>query len=142
MLDNSVLDTAAFEPITTSYDYDSSLGENGKYTSKYYVFKEMITAANPVKTEIPEEPEYIAPIAYPSVQIEKTIPFAKLLERNAPAKIPSQNVVAMEKIDYINGTGQSNGYIVYRKENIELAPNSLLTIEGKHIIHRKKVSNF
>lgn len=127
---NTLLDNSGFEAITTSYDYDSPLSENGNYRTKYYIFKELVTAANPVKTIVPDEPEYVAPIAYDSIEIEKVLPFQSLIELNSPEVILSQNLLPMEKLDINNNSGQSNGYIVYRKENVDLSDKSILTIEG------------
>lgn len=127
---NDLLDNSGFEPITTSYDYDSPLSENGGYKPKYYIFKELVTAANPIKTQLPEEPEYIAPVAYESLKIERVMPFKSMVEHNPLDVIFSKNLLSMEKLDINDGSGQSNGHIVYRKENIELNENSVLTIEG------------
>ncbi|KAH1027762.1 beta-galactosidase-1-like protein 3 [Dendroctonus ponderosae] len=127
---NELLDNSGFEPITTSYDYDSPLSENGGYKPKYYIFKELVTAANPIQTYLPEEPEDIVPIAYESIRIEKVIPFESMVEHNTLDLIFSKNVLSMEKLDINDGSGQSNGHIVYRKENIDLNENSVLTIEG------------
>lgn len=38
--------------------------------------------------------------------------------------------IAMELLDINNKAGQSYGYIVYRKEHINLPEGALLTIEG------------
>lgn len=43
--------------------------------------------------------------------------------------------MAMEKLDINNNSGQSNGYIVYRKENVDLKKNSVLTIEGIYTVY-------
>lgn len=130
VLANTNLDNSGFEAITTSYDYDAPLNENGDYTDKYYIFKELVTAANPVKTSLPDQPVHVAPVAYEAIRIEKVIPIKTLLNDNAPIVLSSENVIAMEKIDINDGSGQSNGYIVYRKENVDLRSQSVLTIEG------------
>lgn len=83
-----------------------------------------------MKTIVPDEPEYVAPIAYNSIKIEKVLPFQSLIELNSPEVVLSQNLLPMEKLDINNNSGQSNGYIVYRKENVDLSDKSILTIEG------------
>lgn len=83
-----------------------------------------------MKTIVPDEPEYVAPIAYDSIKIEKVLPFQSLIELNSPEVVLSQNLLPMEKLDINNNSGQSNGYIVYRKENVDLSDKSILTIEG------------
>lgn len=129
-LANDHLDNSGFKPITTSYDYDSPLNEAGDYTDKYFVVKELLEKYNPVKTHVPNVPDLTPKVAYPSVPIQKRIPLAEVLSKNAPYLINSENVVAMEMLDINNGSGQSVGYIAYRKENIDLEPNTVLKIEG------------
>lgn len=130
VVENTKFDNSGFEAITTSYDYDAPLNENGDYTDKYYIFKELVTAANPVETLLPDQPVHVAPVAYEAIRIQYVIPIKTLLNDNAPVIVFSENVIAMEKLDINDGSGQSNGYIVYRKENVDLRAQSVLTIEG------------
>lgn len=129
-LGNALIDNSGFKAITTSYDYDSPLDEQGAYRNKYTIVKELVTAANPVKTILPDQPEHVAPIAYNSTLIHDFLPFSKVIEYNSPEVIESNYVIAMELLGINNGSGQSNGYIVYRKEHINLSATSVLTIEG------------
>ncbi|KAJ8920358.1 hypothetical protein NQ315_005222 [Exocentrus adspersus] len=119
------------ESITTSYDFDAPLNEAGDYTDKYFDIKELVAKYNPVKTSTPEVPELIPKVAYPTISIEKEITFSDLIKNNAPHVIESENVIAMEKLDINSNSGQASGYIVYRKENVDLAPKTMLKIGGK-----------
>ncbi|KAF7283583.1 hypothetical protein GWI33_023375 [Rhynchophorus ferrugineus] len=129
-LTNDLFDNSGYESITTSYDYDSPLSENGAYRNKYYIVKELVANANPIQTLTPEPPEIIPPVAYESVDIQKALPLKKLLDHNSPNAIESKYVTAMELLDINNNSGQGNGYIVYRKENMDLPEKSMLTIGG------------
>lgn len=85
---------------------------------------------NPVKTNTPDVPTLTPKVAYPSISIEEQIPLAQILTENAPYVINSENVIAMEMLDINNGSGQSVGYIAYRKENVDLEADTVLKIEG------------
>ncbi|KAJ8920373.1 hypothetical protein NQ315_005238 [Exocentrus adspersus] len=129
-LSNDAFDNSGFEPIITSYDYDSPLNEGGDYTDKYFSVKKLLEKYNPVKTYVPDPPDLIPKIAYPAVSIQKHLPIAETLDKNAPYTINSETVIPMEKLDINDGSGQSVGYIVYRKENIDLKANTILKIKG------------
>ncbi|XP_060517546.1 beta-galactosidase-1-like protein 2 [Cylas formicarius] len=127
---NSLLDNAGYKAITTSYDYDAPLSENGDYRTKYTIIKDMIVPANPVQTYLPDQPEVIPPVAYNNIQIIRQLPLDSIIEYNSPYTMESENVIAMEKLDINHNSGQSNGYIVYRKENLDLSANAVLKIAG------------
>ncbi|CAG9835965.1 unnamed protein product [Diabrotica balteata] len=129
-LNNELLDNSAFLPITTSYDYDSPLDESGQYTQKYYDIKDLLTKYNPIKTKIPPMPEIKPKIAYPSIKITQQLPLYNVITDQPPMVLNSKNVIAMEMLDINHGSGQSYGYIVYRKDNIDLEANTVLKIEG------------
>ncbi|XP_018580117.1 beta-galactosidase-1-like protein 3 [Anoplophora glabripennis] len=138
-LGNTLFDNSGFEPITTSYDYDSPLTESGDYTDKYFNIRELLIQHSPVKTYTPDVPNLNPKIAYPVISIEKEILLSNLIQYDAPYVIESENVVAMEKLDINGNSGQSYGYIVYRKENVDLAANTVLKIGG-HICDTAVVS--
>ncbi|KAG5895365.1 hypothetical protein JTB14_029590 [Gonioctena quinquepunctata] len=129
-LNNDLLDNSAFLPTITSYDYDAPLNEAGDYTEKYYGVKALLEDNNYVKTFVPDPPELIPRVAYPSIVIEKQIELVDIIGNHAPYVLESKRVVAMEKLDINNGSGQSNGYIVYRKENLDLPADAILKIAG------------
>lgn len=119
-----------FIPVTTSYDYDSILTEGGDYTDKYSLLRKLMEEYSTIPTDNPATPSLEPKVAYPSITVEKRLSFSDIIEQNAPYVINSPNVVAMEMLDINNGSGQSVGYIVYRKENVDLEANTVLTIEG------------
>nr|XP_023025003.1 beta-galactosidase-1-like protein 3 [Leptinotarsa decemlineata] len=129
-LNNDLLDNSAFLPTTTSYDYDAPLNEAGDYTEKYYAVKELLEKYNVVKTFIPDTPELIPRISYSSVVIDKQIKLFEIINNFPPYLLKSKQVIAMENLKINNGSGQSYGYIVYRKENIDLEAGSILKIVG------------
>lgn len=53
----------------------------------------------------------------------------KLLEKIPP--VQSTNVIPMEKLSVNENSGQSYGYIVYRKTGLDLLANSILEFEGR-----------
>lgn len=122
-------DNRGFQPDTTSYDYDAPLNEAGDYTEKYTIVKNLIAKYNPVKTRIPLPPAVTPRTIYPKLLIEKQLELSQILEQ-AP-HLKSERVVPMEALDINNDSGQSYGYIVYKKSNLDLEPNSILTIQGR-----------
>lgn len=128
--DNLLLDNSGYTAITTSYDYDSPLNENGAKRNKYYIVKELLETYNPVKTYVPEPPEDIPPVIYNSTKIQKALPLKSLLNYNSPTPINSKVLLPMELLDINNNNGQSNGYIIYRKDKVNLTEYSVLLIEG------------
>ncbi|CAH0553297.1 unnamed protein product [Brassicogethes aeneus] len=128
-LANRYNDNSGLQPDTTSYDYDAPLSEAGDYTLKYVFVKELLATHNPVKTRIPQTPALIQRIAYPAIPIEGQFLLEDILQR-APQKLSSTNVLPMEMLPINNRSGQSYGYIIYRKK-LNLEPNSVLKIAGR-----------
>lgn len=116
-------------PITSSYDYDSPITEGGDYTGKYYKAKELLAKYNPVQTKLPDVPELVPKIAYPTISVYQQLTLDNAL--TSLQSVYSQYLIPMEKLDINDYSGQSYGYIVYRKENLNLQANSVLTIEGR-----------
>lgn len=59
---------------------------------------------------------------------------------NQDVKLLYTSPIAMELLDINYKTGQSYGYIVYRKEHLNLPEGALLTIEG-HVCDSVLVSS-
>lgn len=116
--------------MTTSYDYDSILTEAGDYTDKYFIVKKLIEQYSTIPTNNPAVPDLEPKVAYPSITVQKRLSFSDIIDKNAPYVIESPNVMAMELLDINNDSGQSVGYIAYRKEHVDLEANTVLTIEG------------
>jgi beta-galactosidase len=94
----------AYEPDTTSYDYDAPLDEAGHPTKKYFAFRDVILRHLPHDTTLPPVPPQIAVIAVPKFVLEDSAS----LWTNLGKGISSQNPRPMEAL------GQSYGYILYR----------------------------
>lgn len=116
-------------PITTSYDYGSPITEYGAYTEKYTITKEIIATHNKVKTKLPEPPEETPMIAYPSLKPTGQILLSDIIE-HFQDKIQSDDLMPMELLPINNNSGQSFGYIVYRKTHLNLEPGATLKLKG------------
>ncbi|CAG9769747.1 unnamed protein product [Ceutorhynchus assimilis] len=118
-----------YSPVTTSYDYDAILSENGDYTVKYYAAKELLAKYNQnPATFTPDMPELVSRITYPSIPITHEIGITSILD-----SLPNEersNSVSMEQLNINNGNGQSYGYIVYSK-TLDLLSWSELKIVGR-----------
>lgn len=119
----------SYQPTTTSYDYDAPLTESGDYTVKYEILRELIKKYNTIETVLPEPPQLVTRQVYPVLPIEGWLSLNQIIEQ-APHKILSENLTPMEKLDINNNSGQSYGYTVYRKENIDIRADSVLEIQG------------
>ncbi|VEN48802.1 unnamed protein product [Callosobruchus maculatus] len=116
-------------PDTTSYDYDAPISENGAITPKYYAAQEAIALRNPVKTKLPDIPETRKLIAYPSLKAVSQMSISDALPQlGKPLK--SERPLAMEQLPINNDSGQSYGYIAYRKENVDIPAGAKLMISG------------
>ncbi|KAJ8920374.1 hypothetical protein NQ315_005239 [Exocentrus adspersus] len=121
---------SVFIPVTTSYDYDSVLTEAGDYTDKYFVVKELLQQYSTIPTNTPEVPNLAPKEPYRYIKVQKRLSFSDIVDKNAPYVINSPNLLPMELLDINNNSGQSVGYIVYRKENVDLPVSTVLKIEG------------
>lgn len=121
--------SSGLRPDTTSYDYDAPITEYGAYTTKYNEIKEVIASHNKIETKPVSPPAVSLPIAYSSVKPSAQIPLSNVID-NADEKVSSVDVVSMEKLNVHNGTGQSYGYIVYRKTGLNISANAVLEISG------------
>ncbi|XP_063931739.1 beta-galactosidase-1-like protein 2 [Zophobas morio] len=128
-LNNEETDNSGYQPDTTSYDYDAPLTENGDYTMKYLMVKELITKYNKVRTRIPQTPSITPRRKYPAVVVQGQLLLNDLL-RTVPVTFQSPSVLSMETLPMNNLSGQSYGYIVYRMTNLDIPANSILKISG------------
>lgn len=117
-----------YQPDTTSYDYDAPLSESGDYTEKYYIVKDLLERHNVIKTKLPKMPKELTKIAYPSIKIDKSLTYGNIVNQ-LPSVISSPNLIPMELLNINNNSGQSYGYIIYRKK-LNIPANSVLTITG------------
>lgn len=92
----------AYEPDTTSYDYDAPLDEAGRPTKKYFTFRDVIEGH--LHSNLPPVPEPTRVIAVPKLTLSESAPLWTNLGRG----IVSEEPKTMESL------GQSYGYILYR----------------------------
>ncbi|XP_056634551.1 beta-galactosidase-1-like protein 2 [Diorhabda sublineata] len=114
---------------TTSYDYDSPITEWGTYTDKYELIRISIITDNKIKTKLPEKPSVREPVHYSELKPVGQILLTQIIE-DAKYKIESENLLPMEMLPINNNSGQSYGYVTYRKNKLNLLPNATLKISG------------
>ncbi|HKF53594.1 MAG TPA: glycoside hydrolase family 35 protein [Candidatus Acidoferrales bacterium] len=93
----------AYEPDTTSYDYDAPLDEAGRPTSKYFLLRDVILR-HLNGAALPPVPNPIPVIEIPAFKLTESAPLWKSLGQ----PIESARPETMEEI------GQAYGYILYR----------------------------
>lgn len=128
-IDITTIFFADYHAIVSSYDYLSPISESGDYTDRYWAVKKLLEQHNPIKTRLPATPAQSEKVVYNTITIEKQIYLYNLLEKLSPVK--STNVMAMEKLPINGNSGQSYGYIVYRKTGLDLKAHATLEIEGR-----------
>ncbi|XP_031335067.1 beta-galactosidase-1-like protein 3 [Photinus pyralis] len=118
-----------YAPQTTSYDYDAPLSERGDYTEKYHIAKRLISKYSKVQFKTPEMPKVTPTTAYTNITITEQLRFEQVAEL-VSEKFNYASPVAMEMLPINNGSGQSYGYIVYKKTGLDIPANSELKISG------------
>jgi len=93
----------AYEPDTTSYDYDAPLDEAGRPTKKFFAFRD-VNARHLHETNLPPLPAPTPVIAIPKFTLEESAS----LWTNLGRPVFSARPRTMESL------GQSYGYILYR----------------------------
>ncbi|KAJ8985597.1 hypothetical protein NQ317_015088 [Molorchus minor] len=122
-------DNEGYQPDISSYDYDAPLSEAGDYTDKYRKVQEIIEKHNTIKVRHPALPELIKRVAYPQIEISAEIPLKGLIEQCET--FYNEKLIPMELLPMNNKSGQSYGYLVYRKMNLNIPKNSKLKLEGR-----------
>ncbi|XP_044259099.1 beta-galactosidase-1-like protein 3 [Tribolium madens] len=117
-----------YQPDTTSYDYDAPLTENGDYSEKYHIVRNLIGNQNGVKTKLPPLPEPTPRQWYPKLKIGYQLRYHDIV-KSLEIALVSEKVVPMELLPINNNSGQSYGYTIYRTTT-NIPPNSTLKIEG------------
>lgn len=79
---------------------------------------------------MPPTPHATPKISYDASIIESEMKFSQIID-NVPDKFSSATPISMELLPMNNMSGQSYGYIVYRKTFLDIPVNSTLTIEGR-----------
>ena len=110
-------------------DYDAPLSESGRYTEKYQIIQDLMAEFSVVslrKTEVPAENPRTS---YGTVGVEQYLPFADLVYQ-VPSGLRSKFIqpVSMEELPINGGSGQSFGFVIYRKTGIILRNNTKLNV--------------
>jgi len=95
----------AYEPQTSSYDYDAALDESGRPTTKYFAFRNAMAAHDP-SIKLPDVPQTAPFITIPQITLRET----SSLWDNLAQSIDASDPRSMEML------GQSYGYILYQTE--------------------------
>ncbi|OXA63022.1 Beta-galactosidase-1-like protein 2 [Folsomia candida] len=105
-----------YAPDITSYDYDGPLSEAGDYTPKYYRIMEAFARYQIPVLKRPPLPLQSRKFAYPTLPVQTYLLYSDILEK-APAsnKFQIQDRISMENFPINEGSGQSQGYVLYRK---------------------------
>lgn len=118
-----------FQPDVTTYDYNAPLSEAGDYTEKYFRAKEIMAKYNKLNIVQPPMPNLTQRYAYQSVRITGEISLQDIT--NQLPSINTNKLLPMELLPINNNSGQSYGYIIYKKSNINIPKNSILQINGR-----------
>ena len=110
----------AYQPQTSSYDYDAALDESGRPTKKYFAFREVIAARN-AAVRLPEVPQ-----SPPLISIQ---PFA--LNQHATLWDNLGDPTSKDRPETMEMLRQAYGYILYRT-HITGATSGELKLDGMH----------
>ncbi|XP_063222703.1 beta-galactosidase-1-like protein 2 isoform X1 [Bacillus rossius redtenbacheri] len=114
-----------------SYDYDAPVTEAGDYTQKYNATAELVKQFLAVDTKLPQRPPESVKQAYGTVSYTGQLTVSQLIDQVPRAdRVRAENVVAMELLDINSGSGQSYGFVVYRRKGVEVPSSSVLQITG------------
>ena len=126
--EDSKTDNSNVQHDTSSYDYDAPLTEAGDYTDKYFSVQTLLKKHNTIHTRLPPLPQLRQKCAYGQIQVTHELRLNDLLKTLESSLNPKP--IAMELLDVNNYNGQSYGYIIYRKTNVDIRRNSVLKIHG------------
>lgn len=96
----------AYQPDTTSYDYDAPLDESGRPRKKFFALRDVIHRHLPAAETLPALPAPTPAIEIPPFELDESAPFFQ----NLGAPVVSKTPKPMEDL------GQSYGFVVYRNE--------------------------
>jgi beta-galactosidase len=103
---NGANDKGTYLPITTSYDYDAPLAEDGTPTAKYHAMREVIARYAPVPDELPAE-RAAAPEL--TVTLDRRVPLADALPVLGEPK-------GWDHLPTTDELGQWTGFTLYRTQ--------------------------
>ncbi|ODM98203.1 Beta-galactosidase-1-like protein 2 [Orchesella cincta] len=116
--------------ISSSYDYDAPLSEAGDYTRKYDLAAELIERYQNPQLRKPDRPAESTKAAYPTLGLERYLTYSDIIERvPSTCKFQMERPVSMENLPMNGDSGQSFGYVIYRK-NVFISPNDDSSLRG------------
>ncbi|KAJ8965799.1 hypothetical protein NQ314_003897 [Rhamnusium bicolor] len=101
---------------------------SGDYTEKWDIVRELIAKHSKIQTKTPDPPAVKNRISYTPIKVEKQLLLSEVID-GFQNKITSNYIISMEKLSINGNSGQSYGYIVYRKTNLDIPANATLIIE-------------
>ncbi|MFD2792750.1 beta-galactosidase [Promicromonospora vindobonensis] len=99
-------DKGIYRPITTSYDYDAPLAEDGSPTAKYFAMRDVIARHLPVPDDVPVAPE---PAPVLDVPLTAHVPLA-----DAVSSLVRGALRAYDHAPTMEELGLWSGFAVYR----------------------------
>jgi beta-galactosidase len=118
---NGANNDKAYQPIISSYDYDSPLDEAGRPTEKFFVLRDVIKKHLPSGTVLPELPAAPTMIAIPRIELRESASLFSALGKPVRSERPQP----MEAV------GQDYGFILYRKRLDHAARGTLEITEAR-----------
>lgn len=93
------------------------MSEAGDYTRKYSVASQLIEQYAIPKLRRPPLPEESRKVAYPTIRPQRYLTYSDLIAQvPSTSKFQVEKAVSMENLPMNNDSGQSYGYIIYRKQ--------------------------
>uniref|UniRef100_A0A3B1K862 Si:dkey-224e22.2 n=1 Tax=Astyanax mexicanus TaxID=7994 RepID=A0A3B1K862_ASTMX len=106
---NGATDLTSYKPQINSYDYDAPLSENGEYTIKYHLLRNLLRG---VQNELPCLPAVQDKQVYEPIVLSQHISLWDSLQC-ADKPFRSDDPVNMENLPVNHDNGQSYGYTLY-----------------------------
>jgi beta-galactosidase len=96
----------AYQPDTSTYDYDAPIDEAGRLTEKFRVYREVIARHLPAGETLPSPPAPLPMIEIPRFELKQSAS----LFTHLPEPRRSEDPLPMEAV------GQNYGFLLYRKK--------------------------
>jgi beta-galactosidase len=93
-----------YEPIISSYDYDSPIDEAGRLAPKYRLYRDVIAKHLPPDEKLPDPPPPLPMIEIPRFELTESVPMLDLAQKGVESATP----LTFEEL------GQDYGFVLYR----------------------------
>eukprot|EP00117_Sycon_ciliatum_P015468 scpid38551/ scgid2055/ Beta-galactosidase-1-like protein 2 len=120
-----------YRVMTSSYDYDAPVSENGTLTPKFYALRDALKSVlGEQQVKFGRIPDDIPVKAYGTVPMTSFMPLSQLVQV-ASAPIEMEQVCSMEELPVNDNTGQVMGFTLYRHVMRERPlTNQVVSISG------------